>query len=107
MAVGILLLLIKENNWISEAYGEYQHRVIQYQLCSFDKSICKFLCDRSITGIYNIVVSVMESRIGSHYTEWVHRYSIIGVERVEINHVPEQVIPEHDEVVITKLKNVL
>ena len=49
----------------------------------------------------------MESRIGSHYTEWVHRYSIIGVERVEINHVPEQVIPEHDEVVITKLKNVL
>ena len=102
--MGILLLLIKENNWISEAYGEYQHRVIQYQLCSFDKSICKFLCDRSITGIYNIVVSVMESRIGSHYTEWVHRYSIIGVERVEINHVPEQVIPEHDEVVITNYK---
>lgn len=84
--------------------GKYQYQTEYYQLCSFNPEITKYPCEKSNTGIYDIFVSIDVTRCGSYFSEYYYEYSDIKIIRSKISHVPEVVIPAHDEVVLTEVK---
>ena len=91
-----------ENGWDDE--GKYQYQTEYYQLCSFNPEIASYPCAKSNTGIYYVFVSIDVTRSGSYFSDYYYEYSDIKIMRSEINHVPEVVIPAHDEVCLTEVK---
>lgn len=84
--------------------GKYSFRTEYYQLCSYNPDIENYLCDQSKTGEYDILVSIGATKSGSYFSEYYYEYSDITIEKVKLSHVPEVVIPEHDEVVLVGIR---
>lgn len=84
--------------------GKYSFRTEYYQLCSYNPEIENYLCESSGTGEYDILVGIGVSRYGSYFSEYNYEYNDITIKRVIVSHVPEVVIPAHDEVVLTDVK---
>lgn len=88
------------SEWTDE--GKYQFQDITYQLVSFDKSVLSYPCDKSITDKFDLFINLPVTRSGSYFTDYNYSYDKPVVYIAEIEHVPEKVIPAHDEVRMAK-----
>jgi len=89
---------VKTDEIVSD--GKYENGGNTYQLLEFDKTIISYPCTKSITNTYDLLVYVGFSRTGSYYTDWYYEYDKPELQRVKVATVPEEVIPEHDEVCV-------
>lgn len=90
------LLIIDEDDWDDQ--GKYQYGGTTYQLVSYDKSIKGYCCKDSIIDYFDIEVYHPMQRSGSYFSDYYYSYFTPTVSRAIIKHVPEQIIPAHDEV---------
>jgi len=92
---------VDEDDCVSD--GKYENGGTHYQLVEFDKTIKSYPCDESIVAKYNVEIFVGWYRTGSYYTDWYYMYDEPTVYQIQLETVPEQIIPEHQEVVIKPL----
>ncbi len=98
---GYALSEVSEDDVINE--GKYENGGTTYQLLEFDKTIEDYPCAKSITNEYDLLVYIGFSRVGSYFTDWEYEYYEPEFSRVEIEIIPEQIIPEHEEIAIKSL----
>jgi len=96
-----VLCEVEEDDIISE--GKWESGGTTYQLVEFDKAIESYPCGKSITNEYDLLVYVGFGRSGSYFSDWYYEYDKPELKRIEIEVVPEQVIPEHEEISIKSL----
>jgi len=92
---------VEEDDVISE--GKYEDGGTTYQLVEFDKTIASYPCIKSITGEYDLLVYVGFSRCGSYFSDWEYEYCEPLLQQITIETVPEQIMPEHDEIKVKYL----
>lgn len=73
--------------------GKYQSRSICYQLVSCDENSKSWVIDR-----FNLFFEIPESRTGSYYTDYYYSYEKPILFKAKLVHIPEQIIPAHDNV---------
>ena len=95
------LIEVNESDWDDE--GKYQYQDITYQLASFDKSVKKWVCEESVIDKFDLYLILPVERSGSYFTDYYYSYSAPIIKIAMIKHVPEQIIPAHDEVVFKEL----
>ena len=83
--------------------GKYENGGTHYQLVEFDKNIRSYPCDESIVAKYDIEIFVGWYRTGSYYTDWYYMYDEPTIYQIQLETVPERIIPEHQEVKIKLL----
>ena len=93
------VLKLEETSWEDE--GKYQFRNELYQLVAYDKTIKPYACDKSITNYFNCFFDVLVTRSGSYFTDYMYWYDEPVMKFARVKHIPEVVIPEHDEVEMT------
>ena len=91
---------IDRTKWSDE--GKYQYRQDLYQLVSYDDSIRPYVCDKSIVNCFNCFFEVAVTRSGSYFSDYMYWYEKPVMKFGKIKHVPEIVIPEHDEYELTE-----
>ena len=92
---------VEEGDWDDE--GKYQYQYNLYQLASFDKDVKNYLCDKSLIDKYNLFVGQCVTRCGSYFSDY-YEYDKPDVSVAYVEHIPEVVIPAHDEVKLKELK---
>ena len=95
------LYLVECGDWEDE--GKYQYQYNMYQLASFDKNIKGWLCDESLIDKYNLFLGQCITRCGSYFSDYYYEYDKPDFSVAYIDHVPEVVIPAHDEVKLKEL----
>lgn len=88
--------LVEESSWDDQ--GKYQYQDITYQLVSYDKNVCGYVCDKSIVDRFNLFICLPVTRSGSYFSEYYYEYMKPTIQIAEIEYVPVKVIPAHDEV---------
>ena len=73
--------------------GKYQRRSVCYQLISCDENSESWIIDR-----FNLFFEISESRTGSYYTDYYYSYEKPMIFKAKLVHIPEQIIPAHDNV---------
>lgn len=98
-------LYIDETPWDDE--GKYQFQNITYQLVAYDSTNSEhsYPCDSNITDKFNLILTVPATRSGSYFSNYAYCYDKPKLSIVEIETIPEQVIPAHEEVKLVDVKN--
>ena len=96
------LYCVEEGDWDDE--GKYQYQYNLYQLSSFNKDIKNYLCDKSLIDKYNLFVGQCVTRCGSYFSDYYYEYDKPDVSVAYVEHIPEVVIPAHNEVKLKELK---
>lgn len=88
---GVLYTLVSEewDSWDDE--GKYQYSNITYQLAEYHE-------DEDFYVLYDLFVVRPVQRSGSYFSSYYYSYSMPSVQIATIKHIPEVVIPAHDEV---------
>lgn len=97
------LMEVEATPWEDE--GKYQYQTITYQLVSFDKSITSWVSKDNIIDKFDLLISINIQRSGSYFSEYFYAYFEPIIFIGKIKHIPEQIIPTHDEVELCELKN--
>ena len=95
------LLEIGSDPW--EDGGKYQYGGNSYQLVSYDDTIVKYCCKKSIIDYYDIEIYRPCSRTGSYYSDYYYSYNLPVVYRVGTKVIPEQIIPAYTQVVLEEI----
>jgi len=69
--------------------GKYQYRYATYQIVNVNENY-------KTTKSYNAFISQSVSRTGSYYSDYYYDYLEIESYRMEVEHVPEKIIPAHN-----------
>lgn len=96
-------LYIGETSWDDE--GKYQYQDITYQLVAYDPENKSYPCSDNIIDKFDLILTVPVTRSGSYFSEYSYYYDKPGLSIVEIDHIPEQVIPAHEEVKFVEVQN--
>ena len=88
---------LEEDSWDDQ--GKYQYGGTTYQLVSYDKNIKGYCCNNSIVDLFDIEIYHPVTRSGSYFSDYYYTYHTPTISRVTTKHVPEKIIPAHDEVV--------
>lgn len=96
------LYCVEEGDWDDE--GKYQYQYNLYQLASYDENVKKWLCDESLVDKYNIFLGQCVTRCGSYFSDYYYEYDKPDISIAYVEHIPEVVIPAHDEVKLKELK---
>lgn len=96
---------LDESSWDDE--GKYQFQDITYQLVSYDSTNSEYSypCDDNIIDKFDLILTVPVTRSGSYFSDYNYEYDEPSLSIVEIENIPEQVIPAHEEVKIVDIKN--
>ena len=94
--------VLEEDPW--EDVGKYQYSGTTYQLVSYDKSVKNYVCNASIVDYFDVAIYHPVSRTGSYYSDYYYSYGLPTVSRIVTKHVPEVVIPAHDEIVFEEIQ---
>lgn len=94
--------LVGESSWDDE--GKYQFQNITYQLVSYDSTDTSYPCDDNVLDKFNLILTVPVTRSGSYFSDYNYFYDKPIISIVEIEHIPEQIIPAHEDVKFTKIK---
>lgn len=91
-------LYIDESSWDDE--GKYQYQSITYQLVAYDPINSKYSypCNNNIIDKFDLILTVPVTRSGSYFSEYNYYYNKPLLSLVEIEQIPEQVIPAHEEI---------
>ena len=81
------LIEVENTGW--EDDGKYDFQDATYQVTSVDENY------KPIKK-YNAFISQSVSRTGSYYSDYYYDYLEIESYRMEVEHVPEKIIPAHD-----------
>jgi len=90
------VICIEEDPW--EDGGKYQYGGTTYQLVSYDKNAKGYCSKDSIIDHFDIEIYHPVNRSGSYFSDYYYNYCYPTVSRVITKHIPEQIIPAHDEV---------
>lgn len=82
-------------DWIDE--GKYQYQDMTYQLVSFNNNEYDYSNENNIIDKFNLFFILPVTRSGSYFTDYYYQYDSPTIHRQKIIHVPEQIIPAHDE----------
>ena len=87
--------------------GKYQFQNITYQLVAYNPTHSEYSypCDSNITDKFDLILTVPVTRSGSYFSDYTYYYDKPNLSIVEIENIPEQVIPAHEEVKIVDIKN--
>ena len=98
-------LYIDETSWDDE--GKYQYQAITYQLIAYDPTNSKYSypCNDNIIDKFDLILTVPVTRSGSYFSEYNYYYNNPSLSLVEIEQIPEKVIPAHEEVKWVDVKN--
>ncbi|MBM6685497.1 hypothetical protein H9X90_05710 [Faecalicatena contorta] len=98
-------LYIDETSWDDE--GKYQYQDITYQLVSYDSTNSKhsYPCDDNITDKFDLILTVPVTRSGSYFSEYTYYYDKPKLSLAQIEYIPEQIIPAHEDVKIMDIKD--
>ena len=98
-------LYIGESSWDDE--GKYQFQNITYQLVAYNPTHSEYSypCDSNITDKFDLILTVPVTRSGSYFSDYTYYYDKPNLSIVEIENIPKQVIPAHEEVKIVDIKN--
>ena len=94
---------IGETSWDDE--GKYQYQDITYQLVAYDSDNKSYPCSDNIIDKFDLILTAPVTRCGSYFSEYNYYYDKPGLSIIEIEQVPEQVIPAHEEVKFVEVKN--
>lgn len=87
------LIEVDETDWDDQ--GKYQYQNVTYQLVSYDANVGWI---RDIIDEFDLFLVLPVQRSGSYFSDYYYNYNIPYVKIAKIKHVPEQIIPAHDEV---------
>lgn len=87
---------VEDSSW--EDGGKYQYSDTTYQLVSFDKEVKACPCDENIIDRYDLFLNIGVTRSGSYYSDYWYAYDVPTISIAKLKHIPEQIIPAHDEV---------
>lgn len=87
---------VDESLWDDE--GKYQYQNITYQLISYNPKIKSYPCDANIIDKYDLFFNLPVTRSGSYFSDYSYVYSEPVISRGTIEHIPEKVIPVHEEI---------
>lgn len=96
-------LYIGESSWDDE--GKYQYQDITYQLVAYNPENQSYPCGDNIIDKFDLILNVPVTRSGSYFSEYSYYYDKPGLSIVEIEQIPEKVIPAHEEVKIVEINN--
>lgn len=96
-------LYISETSWDDE--GKYQYQDITYQLVAYNPEKQSYPCSDNIIDKFDLILNVPVTRSGSYFSEYSYYYDKPGLSIVEIEQIPEKVIPAHEEVKIVEINN--
>lgn len=98
-------LYVDETSWDDE--GKYQYQSITYQLVAYNPTHSEYSypCDSNIIDKFDLILTVPVTRSGSYFSDYTYYYDKPNLSIVEIENIPEQVIPAHEEVKIVDIKN--
>lgn len=89
------VICVYESNWDDE--GKYQYQNITYQLVSFDNKKDDYPNKSNIIDKFNLFFDLPVTRSGSYFTDYYYEYDSPKIYRQKIIHIPEKIIPAHDE----------
>ena len=90
----------EESEWTDE--GKYQYQDITYQLVSYDKNIEDYPNEESIIDRFDLFIILSVTRSGSYFTDYYYTYDKPTIQTATLVHIPEKIIPAHDEVRFVK-----
>lgn len=96
-------LVVDESSWDDE--GKYQFQNITYQLVSYNSTEIPYLCEDNILNKFDLILNVSVTRSGSYFSDYNYSYDKPILSIIEIEQIPEQIIPAHEEVKFVDIKN--
>lgn len=87
---------IETTKWEDE--GKYQYSCTTYQLVLYDSILYNYPCDKNIVEEFNLYFNLPITRSGSYFSDYDYNYDRPIVLQKKTIHVPEKIIPAHDEV---------
>lgn len=88
---------VESTNWENDGSGKYYTQYITYQLVQYNSEIEKYPTEESVSEAFNIFFGLPVTKSGSYFTEWFYEYENPRTMQKKIVHIPEQIIPAHDE----------
>ena len=97
-------LYVDETSWDDE--GKYQYQSITYQLVTYDSTNSKYSypCNNNIIDKFDLILTVPVTRSGSYFSDYNYFYDKPIISIVEVERIPEQIIPAHEDVKFTKIE---
>lgn len=88
--------LVDESSWGDE--GKYQYQDMTYQLVSYDPTNIGYPCDANVLDKFDLILTMSVTRSGSYFSNYEYFYDKPILSIVEIEHIPEQIIPAHEDI---------
>ena len=94
--------VIDESSWDDE--GKYQFQNITYQLVSYDPTNIGYPCGDNVLDKFDLILTMSVTRSGSYFSNYEYFYDKPILSIVEIEHIPEQIIPAHEDIKLVECR---